>query len=387
MRNTIHRKQRLIDLLVEFKMRIQSNNRLGLFDVNLLSQEFLTDLLNELFHEANSDFECLDKLKSNYPAIDIADFTTNITYQITSQNDTTKIYDTIASFKLYYPDLLKSGKLRFIILNDINWTDKQWDNIKERYKESELEYDNSTIYSIAELEKEIGKASVKQQDKIIELLETELHELGKKSKKIESNEDDILRKELYSRFQHFYLSPWKLANSKEELEFKRILKDKDPLSAELMAEEKYEEILELWAPLKGFELFEINHPYWSDKPFFRRFIQAAKMDISISCIYQSLKNYDGTNIAEGVKILTELLTAPTFSTTGGSDVNLPREVAIHENSETILYFEKIEHVFREIKTHWGYEVTKKLLNLSGEEIEDFVESIVHKKAILNFVNS
>jgi hypothetical protein len=388
MRNELLKKQKLVDLLVEFKMRIQSNNRMGLFDVNILSQEFLTNLLNVVYHGENANFKCLDKIQTNYPAVDIADFDLKIAYQVTSENDTSKIYQTIGVFLSHIDASKKIEKLRFIILNDINWTEKQFDNIENRFKENSLPYDKLSISSIVELEKEIGKATSKQQDKIIELLEAELKTLEKKNPKKESNdESDKLRKELYSRFQHFYLSPWSISESKEEMELKKLLKGKDPVSCDLLANQKYEDILTLWEPLFKYQLFNINHIYWSDKPYFRRFVQSAKMDISIAYIYLALDNFDKDKMRQGVKILKEIIIAPTYSTNGASAINLPEDDAKHENTETLKYFDNLIHVFRGLKQHWGYEATKDLLELGEDEIENLVEAIEHKKGILMFMNA
>tara|TARA_R110002020_G_scaffold94234_3_gene226942 strand:+ start:333 stop:656 length:324 start_codon:yes stop_codon:yes gene_type:complete len=99
MKNTFTLKQKMIDYLVHFKLRIESNNRFGLYDVNKLSQRFLATLLNIASSNSNGNYKDLDKISYNYPAIDVGCLNQKIAYQITSQNDTSKICDSIATFK------------------------------------------------------------------------------------------------------------------------------------------------------------------------------------------------------------------------------------------------------------------------------------------------
>ena len=72
MRNTPILLNKIVDYLMKFKLRIQSYNNLGLYDVNTLSQKFVKDMLNIIYHQQRAKFKVLDDIKSNYPAIDFS---------------------------------------------------------------------------------------------------------------------------------------------------------------------------------------------------------------------------------------------------------------------------------------------------------------------------
>ena len=384
MKNTIELKQRLVGYLVEFKLRIQTNNKMQLFDVNKLAQEFIAKLLNIIYHQEGAVFEDMDKMKSNYPAIDIADFNLQIGYQITSQNDTKKIYETITKFRKNYGETSELKSLKFIILNDISWTERQIQNIEDRFVDNKIEFTEDSIRTIEELEEGIISLTTEKQKLICDLFEKEL---GKsKSDNIDQEQRNELRKELFARFRHFYLSPWSYAESEEEAKFKKLLKNKDPISADLLAKGKYQELIEFWEPLNKFDFFDINHAYWSDKPFFRRFIQSAKMDLCISLCYLSVDLTDGFNLKDGVEILEEILSAPTYSTIGGSETNLSKNEAIHENNEAILFFKKIIHLFEGLQKHRGEWFIEKMLNVNPDKIDNLKDRCEHKEATMESIN-
>jgi hypothetical protein len=79
-------------------------NVIGLFDSNRVAQDFFVGLLSLIF--GYKDLKELDKLNdiTNYPAIDLGSEQNRVAFQITTQNDSAKIKDTIAKFikhKLY----------------------------------------------------------------------------------------------------------------------------------------------------------------------------------------------------------------------------------------------------------------------------------------------
>ncbi len=177
MKYSYNLRENLIDYLVKFKLRIQSSNRIGLYDVNTLSQEVIAKILNIVDGSKGTDYQDLDKIKANYPAIDVGSFKQKIAYQITSQNDTQKIYSTIEKFVDKYGETKEFEKLRFIILNDINWTDKQYENIKDKYHSLGLVYEDISILPIDKLETLIRKLDNDRIENLIKIFEKEIGEI------------------------------------------------------------------------------------------------------------------------------------------------------------------------------------------------------------------
>lgn len=80
---------------------IAMENALGLFDSNRGAQDFFRQLLGLVC--GMGDLKDLDKLndKTNYYAIDLGDKTAKVAFQITTDNSSTKIKDTIKKFNTY----------------------------------------------------------------------------------------------------------------------------------------------------------------------------------------------------------------------------------------------------------------------------------------------
>lgn len=384
MKKTLEIRQKIIDYLVHFKLRIETNNRLGLYDVNKLSQGFIASLLNIINEDSDSDYVDLDKIKPNYPAIDLGCKKQKVAYQVTSQKDTTKIYDTIASFKEKYFDISEFDTLRFVILNNLNWSTKQWENIEKNFTENGLTFSDNSVLTIEELEKELA---VKDEDILTNFLTKLQDEFGRIEHNQHKKEDksDKDRKEFMSKIHHVYIPSWQYAESAEELEFKKLLKGKDSISCNLLAKGKHQEILELWTPLERFDLYQINHSFWLDKPFFRRYIQAAKMDACLARLAICVVSQEKCDLDNAIEILREVLFAPTYSITGGSKTQLPIEAAKHENNETILFLNRVIEIFQRLIEIWSDYLIHKF-NVDAFTLDGLIEECQHKVALIKSVN-
>lgn len=71
-------------------------NQCGKFDINTSSEDFFCDLLNLIY---DIDLISLNKEKANFPAIDLGDKKKRVCYQITSENNKSKITETVKKFK------------------------------------------------------------------------------------------------------------------------------------------------------------------------------------------------------------------------------------------------------------------------------------------------
>ena len=128
-----------------------------------------------------------------------------------------------------------------------------------------------------------------------------------------------------------HVDPWAIAQSADELEFKRLLKGRWEESFDLFKARSYDEIIELWAPLEGNSLFRIDHEVWSDKPFFRCQIQTGKAHLFIAHVQLGVSDFKSTHMPRAFRLLTEVLTANPYSMKGGAEDRLPRESASVQN--------------------------------------------------------
>lgn len=86
-------KQHLVDL----ERSVQIENANGEYGINKLSENLLIGFFNILF---DADFENANySLAENYPGIDIVDFNKKVAMQITSENNSEKILDTVRMIK------------------------------------------------------------------------------------------------------------------------------------------------------------------------------------------------------------------------------------------------------------------------------------------------
>lgn len=96
------------------KVYISLNNSAGLRDVNTISEHFFAGLLSKIF---DSEFENMNLIKVNFPAIDLGDTNKKVCYQVTYTNERTKLNETLQKFvehKLYNT----FEELNILILSD-----------------------------------------------------------------------------------------------------------------------------------------------------------------------------------------------------------------------------------------------------------------------------
>ncbi len=126
-------------------------NVLGLFDSNRVAQDFFCSLFGMIF--GYKKLKELDKLNGivNYPAIDLADEDARIAFQITTDNTSEKIKDTIDKFN--DNELYKSyDRLVFFIIGKKKAYTTRFDT------ESKFEFDkDNDVWDDDDLAKEINK--------------------------------------------------------------------------------------------------------------------------------------------------------------------------------------------------------------------------------------
>lgn len=91
-------------------------NESGYFDINRISEVKVMVLLNLVL---DLHLEDLNKLKINYPGVDLGDYQKGIAFQVTSENTSSKIISSLETFRMHkLNDQFPNGLCFFIIGND-----------------------------------------------------------------------------------------------------------------------------------------------------------------------------------------------------------------------------------------------------------------------------
>lgn len=103
------------NMMSNWNSRLELDNSNGLYNLNILSENFCRDILNEIYEDNNIKLKNVNLFKSNVPAIDLADFKGEIAIQITTQDSKQKVENTVKQFVDYNYNL-HYKKLIIIIL-------------------------------------------------------------------------------------------------------------------------------------------------------------------------------------------------------------------------------------------------------------------------------
>jgi len=85
--NTGKNFEEIVEMLSNFKIQVQTFSALGLTNINKHSENFIKRLLNLTY---DFELENLNKHKSNFPGLDLGDFSEGIAYQITATKNLIK---------------------------------------------------------------------------------------------------------------------------------------------------------------------------------------------------------------------------------------------------------------------------------------------------------
>jgi TIR domain len=127
-----------------------------------------------------------------------------------------------------------------------------------------------------------------------------------------------------------HIDPWAYASSEEELEFKHMLRGRWEEGMDALEAGDMQRALEIWAPLKGNEFFDIRHPEWRGKPYFLAQILAGKYQTFMALVNLNQRSV-GPQGVEALETLEDFVRQPPFSMKGGSAERLPRENARIQN--------------------------------------------------------
>lgn len=146
------------------KYYIELSNDVGEFDINRKSEDFFSGLLNLLF---NLKLVNMNKLKMNYPAIDLGDKENRICYQVTSDSTSVKIRETLDQFR--YLKLYEE----FDVINILIIGNKLKTR-RKRFEYPEFQFITTDhLLDLNDLFKEIAKKTTLELEKILYFFESE----------------------------------------------------------------------------------------------------------------------------------------------------------------------------------------------------------------------
>lgn len=110
------KRKHYVDLIIErlsyLKTRVTVSNALNLNDINIHAENFFRELLNLVLEK---NFENTNFFEQNAAYVDLVDKRDKIGVQVTSQNDNTKITDTIKGF--FSKDEYKDFELKILLIS------------------------------------------------------------------------------------------------------------------------------------------------------------------------------------------------------------------------------------------------------------------------------
>ncbi|MBB6637610.1 hypothetical protein J2Z47_002442 [Cohnella thailandensis] len=147
-----------------FKYYIELSNDVGDTDINKRSEDFFSGLLNLLF---NLNLMNMNKIKMNFPAIDLGDKERRICYQITADSTSGKIQETLYKFrnlKLYE----EFDEINILIIGNKIKTRKR------RFEYPEFQFNTTdNLLELNDLFKEMAKKNTSELEKILHFFESE----------------------------------------------------------------------------------------------------------------------------------------------------------------------------------------------------------------------
>ncbi len=109
--------RRSTELLARFAYEVKVSNAMGLFDINTIAEDFLVPIFATIF--GCPDLRNQNRIKMNFPAVDLGSEISRISIQVTSDPSSSKVSDTLEKFKSNELDEKFDRLLVYII------TDKQ----------------------------------------------------------------------------------------------------------------------------------------------------------------------------------------------------------------------------------------------------------------------
>lgn len=174
------------ELLARFKAQVNILNAGSLFDVNVISEDFLIPLLNEIY-----DYELVNANQNikNYPGIDLIDEKNKIGFQITSTNSFQKIKSTLD--KIIKHKIYTKVNECFILIISEKPTNYNQDTV-ETTVQGKLKFSKKNIIDLGDLFSKIKTLNLTKLQKISEYLKSQYTDSNKTNKILDSNFQTII---------------------------------------------------------------------------------------------------------------------------------------------------------------------------------------------------
>lgn len=168
--------------IISWLTHVELSNDQSFTDINNISEGFLMNLLNIVFHY---NLENLNNSTINFPGVDLGDFNRKIAFQITSEKNSEKIIDTYTKiYKNSYNNILIgdifSTKIYFFIITK-SWNPNFAESTIEKInKMSHNRFVNEDIITVNDLIKSI-----------VELYDKDVNKFNEIYKLVSDNIDDL----------------------------------------------------------------------------------------------------------------------------------------------------------------------------------------------------
>lgn len=132
-------------------------------------------------------------------------------------------------------------------------------------------------------------------------------------------EDEVETKGIPELFESLYViewDPWDQAVSRQESDFKKLLKGRWTESMDFLATQSWNSIVDLWEPLIGNAFFRVDNPYWEDKPFFRAQIHCGNSHLFMAYVQLGQTREYETYVPKAFSILKEVVREQPYSMAG-----------------------------------------------------------------------
>lgn len=162
--------QRCSDLLARFASEVKVQNAMGLFDINKVAEDFLIPILAIAF--GCPTLRNQNRIRTNFPAIDLGCESSRISIQITSDSSSGKVCETLEKFEAH--GLGSDFDCLYVYV--VTERQRSYTSVKlaETAKRLSIDFDSSShILDFHDLAKKIGELDNKQIEQITNHLEAE----------------------------------------------------------------------------------------------------------------------------------------------------------------------------------------------------------------------
>lgn len=149
---------KIIDDLARLQSQIELRNKIGLFDLTKVSEDFFKEILNIIY---DLNLTNLNSERSNVPGLDLGDQNSKIAYQITSQANKQKIEKTLGKITATQKEVYENFKI-FII----GKKQQSYSINTDKYKDISFSKKND-IVDIVDLTREIAILSIEKLENLL----------------------------------------------------------------------------------------------------------------------------------------------------------------------------------------------------------------------------